>query len=467
MNIIYFIPLILLLLCIIYYYMYNFKYNIEGFDDTKKSKFISKIEDGKLVGIDIIYSEDYDINNPPKIVVSHRENDKENRKVNEKLNAKVYPLIKNNKIIGFIISNGNAYYSKPPKITAVNHVFDNRSVYKTLSDDVQLIKNSVIDLKNKIYNPPSSTSSTSSTSIKNTNNIPSINPSTNPTPTNPNNPNIPSTNIPNINIPNNMINTNNITNTNNVPNNVPNNIPNNVPNNVPNNINNNWGGNSCNYGQHSSCNCGHHSSCNMMTGQSSCPQNNLIIQPSCPQNNIIQPSCPQNIVTQPYVVESNNMNTNNTNNINNTNNTNMNNTNTNDVENAKEYDIQMKPVLDQYEKNREDALKKIKDINIYLKKESDAKALAKKYGLPDPPAKYKKEDIDKLNKTATTKNKYYSLSMKEKSNCYLLLQDANSKQQKLQDMGDQVDSKPYLQSQIQTYSATYQKAQDLYNNTCT
>ena len=417
--------------------MYNFKYNIEGFDDTKKSKFISKIEDGKLVGIDIIYSEDYDINNPPKIVVSHRENDNENDNENTKVNAKVYPLIKNNKIIGFIISNGNAYYSKPPKVTAVNHVFDNRSVYKTLSDDVQLIKNSVIDLKNKIYNPPTTPTSTSTHSITNTNNTPSTSPSS---------PSITNTNIPN---------------TNNIPNN-----------NMPNNIHNNWGGNSCNCGQHLSCNCGHHSSCNMMTGQSSCPQNNLIIQPSCPQNNIIQPSCPQNIVTQPYVVESNNMN--NMNNMNNTNNTdtntntNMNNmNNTNDVENAKQYDIQMKPVLDQYEKNREDALKKIKDINIYLKKESDAKELAKKYGLPDPPAKYKKEDIDKLNKTATKKNKYYSLSMKEKSNCYLLLQDANSKQQKLQDMGDQVDSKPYLQSQIETYSAIYQKAQDLYNNTCT
>mgnify|MGYP003351988796 CR=1 FL=1 len=51
----------------------------------------------QLVGIDVIESLKYDANNPPKIIIKRKKTDTLNNK-----NPKVYPLIKNNKIAGFI-----------------------------------------------------------------------------------------------------------------------------------------------------------------------------------------------------------------------------------------------------------------------------------------------------------------------------------------------------------------------------
>jgi hypothetical protein len=110
---------------------------------------------------------------------------------------------------------------------------------------------------------------------------------------------------------------------------------------------------------------------------------------------------------------------------------------------------------------------KLIDIIKYQNKEKESAFYAKKYGLPPPPVKYTQADIEQTKQDAQLNTTSLSLSTQQKAQCMLLLDDYNTKNEKLQDMGNMAAEQPYLAAQLQKYSTVANNAHQLYLSTCT
>jgi len=121
----------------------------------------------------------------------------------------------------------------------------------------------------------------------------------------------------------------------------------------------------------------------------------------------------------------------------------------------------------QNSKKVQQAKLKLIDIIKYQNKEKESAFYAKKYGLPPPPVKYTQADIDQTKEQAQLNTTSLSLSTEQKAQCMLLLDDYNTKNEKLQDMGNMAAEQPYLAAQLQKYSTIANNAHQLYLSTCT
>jgi hypothetical protein len=110
---------------------------------------------------------------------------------------------------------------------------------------------------------------------------------------------------------------------------------------------------------------------------------------------------------------------------------------------------------------------KLIDIIKYQNKEKESAFYAKKYGLPPPPVKYTQADIEQTKQQAQLNTTSLSLSTEQKAQCMLLLDDYNTKNEKVQDMGNMAAEQPYLAAQLQKYSTIANNAHQLYLSTCT
>lgn len=110
---------------------------------------------------------------------------------------------------------------------------------------------------------------------------------------------------------------------------------------------------------------------------------------------------------------------------------------------------------------------KLIDIIKYQNKEKESAFYAKKYGLPPPPVKYTQADIEQTKQQAQLNTTSLSLSTEQKAQCMLLLDDYNTKNEKVQDMGNMAAEQPYLAAQLQKYSTIADNAHQLYLSTCT
>jgi hypothetical protein len=110
---------------------------------------------------------------------------------------------------------------------------------------------------------------------------------------------------------------------------------------------------------------------------------------------------------------------------------------------------------------------KLIDIIKYQNKEKESAFYAKKYGLPPPPVKYSQVDIEQTKQQAQLNTTSLSLSTEQKAQCMLLLDDYNTKNEKVQDMGNMAAEQPYLAAQLQKYSTVANNAHQLYLSTCT
>ena len=134
-------------------------------------------------------------------------------------------------------------------------------------------------------------------------------------------------------------------------------------------------------------------------------------------------------------------------------------------EKAKDYDEIEKANNDAKNKTAEEAKQKLIEIIEYQKKEKQSQIYAKKYNLPPPPVMYTKQEIEQTKKDAQI-NTIKKLSTYEKAECMILLDNYNTLNQKMQDLGNLAQQQPYLLPQVKHASDVANVALKKYNKKC-
>ena len=411
---IYFI-LLLLIIIIILYRKYNrdrdYKeyFTSDSDSDSESDMDIESsidpiISKGKIIGITINSSADYNINDPPDIKINRNEDEK--HKYND---AKLYPIIKDKKIIGVVIESEGSGYTDKTTIDIIRSS-SQKSIYNNIMDTLKSIKDILYkEYETKIKdNQYVSTQSNTHMKTKLSTGSSELDDAINKLGTPPK-PSVKSfsdlTPSKNSNTTQQPVNTK---------------YPVMNDNASPSNSSNNPSSNSS------------------PNASSNAPPSTI---PSINTNN--------NNTSLPTTI-----------------------TGLSDsqiLQYAQNYDTAMQPILASQKKAQSVAEAQLDVINQHLKKEKEATEYASQNGLPPPPKKYSQTEINKLNNTISKSknNKYYTMNNDTKAQCYLLLEDTNNKQKEATELGQQSENNPTLQYTAKQYVDLYNIALSKYNSTCT
>ena len=135
-------------------------------------------------------------------------------------------------------------------------------------------------------------------------------------------------------------------------------------------------------------------------------------------------------------------------------------------EQAKAYDQVLQKQIDA-KKVTVDKAKKLWDaVSKQIKKEEQTAADAKKIGLPPPPPRYTKEQIDLIKKNMVMPNTK-SMSTEKKAECMSLLNRAMAAREKAEQAGQQAVYVPFMKDQAKKLAEDSERAWSAYNTACT
>jgi len=129
------------------------------------------------------------------------------------------------------------------------------------------------------------------------------------------------------------------------------------------------------------------------------------------------------------------------------------------------YDDIVKSKQEKYNKERDNALIQLKEIEKQKILEEQVERSAKLYGLPAPPPKYTQSEIDKYTK-ASIPYKRKNLTERQKADCMILINNISIANDKAQELGRLSEKMTYLIPSAKKASTDYENLQKKYDMTC-